>query len=410
MSPRHPRDINDDQPLQKVICNIVTDADKAARQIEADNRFIAAMSAPVIDHAKIEAALNDGANPDRILNGGSPALHMAIQRQDAELVALLIKYDAELADTDADGATALDTAYRVRFPAGIRQLTDAGAPFRQIGADPRYFLPDDETNYQKRIDAALLIAVSKGSADDVRRALALGADANALESAPDRARYCALHLAIARCDVEKVDVLLNAGADVHKVSGRGETSLDMLWWGGAKDLLGPAWHEIYKKLDERGGSTLFSRRPENLTITDLRATVPIGLDGKTTAMHFLVRMGKVDFVLDVIARSKTGLTRVDLLKRSDYYGGETLLDAFVSSRKLSALFTAAVWRDRLDEMMGLRSHVENNPRATSQVDFDVAARDVRRYQQDELRRSAEQIEGIRLKPRPKNKKPDGPKQ
>lgn len=408
MSPRHPHNIDDDQPLQKIICDVVADVNRAARQIEADNRFIAAMSAPVIDRAKVEAALDAGANPDRMLKGGVPALHMAIQRKDADLVALLIKYDAELADVDADGATALDTAYRVRFPAGIRQLTDAGAPFRQIGADPRYFLPDDENNYQKRVDAALLNAVRKGTADDMKRALDLGADVNALENAQGRARYCALHLAIARCDVDKVDVLLKAGADVQAVSGRGETSLDMLWWGGAKDLLGPAWQEIYKKLDERGASTLFSRRPEELTITDLRATVPIGLDGKTTALHFLVRMGKIDFVMDVIARSKTGLTRIDLMKRSDYYGGETLLDAFVSSRKLSSLFTAAVWRDRLNEMMGLRDQIENNPRAKPQVDFEAAARDIRRYQQEQLRRTAEQADGIRLKPRPK-KKPDGPK-
>lgn len=412
MSPRQPRDL-DDEPLQKILCNVIADPDKAARQTAADNRFMAAMEASVINHADIEAALDAGANPDRMLKGGIPALHAAVRRQDEKLVALLIKYDAELGDVDDNGATALDTAYRVAAPHIIRQLTEAGAPFRQIGADPRYFLPDDENNYQKRIDAALLNAVRKGTPDDLRRALALGANPDALENATGRARYCALHLAIAHCDKEKVDVLLNAGADVHVVSGRGETSLDMLWWAGVKDLFSPAWHDIYQKLDTRGARTLFSRRPEELTITDLRANVPIGLDGKTTAMHFLVRMGKVDFVMDVIARSKSGLMRADLLKRSDYYGGETLLDAFVASRKLSSLFTAAVWRDRMDDMMGFRPHVENNPRAKPQVDFDAAARDIRRFQQEELRRSAEQAEGIKLKPRPrtvhKPKKPGNPR-
>lgn len=411
MSPRQPRDI-DDEPLQRVICGIVADPDKAASQIAADERFMAALEKPVIDHAEIEAALEAGANPDRMLKGGIPALHAAVERQDEKLVALLIRYDAELGDVDSNGATALDTAYRVRAPQIIRQLTEAGAPFRQIGADPRYFLPDDENNYQKRIDAALLNAVRKGTPADMRRALALGASPDALENATGRARYCALHLAIAHCDPAKVEVLLNAGADVHAVSGRGETSMDMLWWVGAKDLLGPAWQDIYQKLDARGARTLFSRRPEELTITDLRANVPIGLDGKTTAMHFLVRMGKVDFVMDVIARSKSGLMRADLLKRSDYYGGETLLEAFIASRKLSSLFTSAVWRDRLDDMLGLRPYIENNPRAKPQVDFDRAARDIRRYQQELLRRTAEQTDGIRLKPRPrtaqKPKKP-GPK-
>lgn len=406
MSPRQPHDIDSTKPQMKILCDLLTHGPSAAAQIAADNRLIAAMSAAQINHAEVEAALQVGANPDRMLKGGIPALQVAIRRRDAELVALFIKYDAELADTDADGATALDTAYRMRFPAAIRQLTEAKAPFRQIGSDPRYFLPDDENNYQKRIDAAMLNAVRNGTAEDVRRALALGADANALEDAQGRARYCALHIAIAFCQGDKVDALLAAGADVRAVSGRGETSLDMLWWAGSRELMGPEWHRIYKALDERGASTLFSRRPEDLTITDLRANVPIGLDGRTTAMHFLVRMGKIDFVLDVIARSKSGLMRSDLVKRSDYYGGESLLEAFANSRRLSSVFTAAVWRDRLDDMLRMRALVDQTPRAPGQVDFEKAVRDIRRYQQEQLRRRGLGNESIRLKPRPK--KPDGP--
>jgi ankyrin repeat protein len=417
VSPRQPRDIDDDQPLQKILLSLVGDAEKAARQTEADNRLIAAMQASVVDRAAVETALRDGACPDRMLPGGMPVLHAAVQRGDIDLVQLFIKYDAELSDTDNDGASALDTAYRLHFAQGIRALSDAGAPFCLIGNDPRY-LPDDLliTNYQTRIDSVLMSAVHKGTADDVKRALALGADANAIENAQGRARYSALHLSIARCDVQKVNALLDAGADVHAVSGRGETSLDMLWWVGAKDLLGNAWYDIYKILDARGGRTLFSRRPEELTLTELRATVPIGLDGKTSALHFLVRMGKMDLVMAAIERSQDGLTRADLMKRSDYYGGETLLDAFVASRRLSQLFTAAVWRERLDDMLSLRPQIDADPRARTQVDFELAARDIRRYQQNELsRRADEEADDIRLKPRPRkangkqNDKPSGPK-
>jgi ankyrin repeat protein len=417
VSPRKPRDIDDDQPLEKILFSLVGDAEKAARQADADNRLIAAMQAPVVDRAAVEAALHDGACPDRILPGGMPPVHAAVQRGDLDLLRLLIKYDAELSDTDNEGASALDTAYRLNFVQGIRVLSDAGAPFCLIGNDPRY-LPDDilVTNYQTRIDNVLMSAVHKGTADDVKRALALGANANAVENAKGRARYSALHLSIARCDVQKVTTLLDAGADVHAASGRGETSLDMLWWVGAKDLLGTAWYDIYKILDARGGRTLFSRRPEELTLTDLRATVPIGLDGKTSALHFLVRMGKMDLVMAAIERSEDGLTRADLMKRSDYYGGETLLDAFVASRRLSLLFTAAVWRGRLEDMLSLKPQIDADPRARAQVDFDSAARDIRRYQQNELsRRADEEADDIRLKPRPrnaadkKNDKPSGPK-
>lgn len=417
MSPRQPRDIDDDQPLQKILLSLVGDADKAARQAAADNRLIAAMQASVVDRAAVEAALQDGACPDRMLPGGMPVLHAAVQRGDVDLLKLFIKYDADLSDTDSEGASALDTAYRLNFVQGIRILSDAGAPFCLIGNDPR-FIPEDLyiRNYQTRIDTVLMTSVHKGTADDVARALALGANPNAVENAQGRARYSALHLSIARCDVQKVNTLLAAGADVHAVSGRGETSLDMLWWVGAKDLLGNAWHDIYKILDARGGRTLFSRRPEELTLTDLRATVPIGLDGKTSALHFLVRMGKIDIVMAAIERSRDGLTTADLMKRSEYYGGERLLDAFISSRRLSQLFTAAVWRDRLEEMLSLRPQIDADPRARAQVDFEAAARDIRRYQQNELsRRAEENADDIRLKPRPKssgsgkNGKPPGPK-
>lgn len=413
MSPRQPRDIDSSEPLQKILCDTIADAARAARQIEADNRFIAAMSAPVVDHAQVEAALKDGASPDRILPEGRPALHAAVRRGDAALLALLIKYDAELSDTDADGATALDCAYSARFAQGIRLLSEEGAPLRLTGADPRYFLPDEGNgNYQKRVDAVLIRTVYKGTADELRRVLALGADPNAIEHAEGRARYSALHLAISRCDPEKVGALLSAGADVRAVSGRGESAFDMLWWVGSKDLLGAAWFDIYRMLDEKGARPRFSRRPEELTLADLRATVPIGLDGKTSTLHFLVRMGKMDLVMDVVARSGEGLTQADLMKRSGYYGGETLLEAFVASRHLSRLFTAAVWRDRLDEMLALQPRIEADPRARAQVDFDAAVRDIRRYQQGELHRRIEaQSDGIRLKPRPRNapKKPqEGP--
>jgi ankyrin repeat protein len=404
VSPRQPRDIDDDQPLQKILLSLVGDADKAARQATADNRLIAAMQASVVDRSAVEAALKDGACPDRLLPGGVPVLHAAVQRGDADLLRLFIAFDAELSDTDGEGASALDTAYRLHFVQGIRLLSDAGAPFCQIGNDSAYLTDEPSAgNYQTRIDTVLMSAIHNGTADDVRRALSLGADPNAVEHTQGRARYSALHLSIARCDVQKVNVLLDAGADVHAVSGRGETSMDMLWWAGAKDMLGPEWQEIYRTLDARGGRTLFSRRPDELTLDDLRATVPIGLDGKTSVLHFLVRIGKMDLVMSVIGRSPGGLTQEDVMRRSDYYGGETLLEAFAARRQLSQLFTSAVWRERLDEMLSLKPQVDAEPRTRAQVDFDAAARDIRRYQQDALsRRAEEQADLIRLKPRPKN--------
>lgn len=405
-SPRIPRKPEDDPLMQRMLAATVADPEKAAKQAAADDKLIDALRQNIVDTRKVEAALLDGANPDRIIRDGYPALHIAVRRQNLPLMQLLLKYDANMQDVDGEGNSILDAAYQERFGAGVRVLTEAGAKLRLTGIDAYDMIPDEGENYQRRIDEVMFRALRGGTAADVKNALALGADANAEEYHAHPA-YCALHLAIARCDLEKVTLLLDAGADVAKTSGRGETSLDMLWWSGSRELFTDDWHKIFKMLENRGARTLFSRHPDELTLNDLRRTVPIGLDGETTALHFLVRMGKMDFVMDVIKRDTDGLTLDDLNKRSSYYKDETLLDAFVGSKRLSDIFTAHVWQGRLDEMLSLQPAVNDNPKARWQVDFDAAKQDVLRYRRRALQKSAQNNPGLKLKPKTPHK-PDTP--
>lgn len=397
-SPRQPRKPEDDPPMQRLLAATVADPEKAAKQAAADNKLIAAMSGHTIDVRKVEAALLDGANPDRIIREGYPALHVAVRRQNLPLLELLIRYDANLDDVDSEGNSVLDAAYQERFGAGVRVLSDAGAKMRLTGLDACDMIPGEGENYQRRIDEMMFRALRGGTAAEVKNALALGADPNAEEYYAHPA-YCALHLAIARCDLEKVTLLLDAGAKVERTSGRGESSLDMLWWAGARDLFNDDWYKIFRLLEDRGARTLFSRRPDEMTLDDLRRNVPIGLDGETSAMHFLVRMGKMDFVMDVIRRDENGLTLDDLNRRSSYYKDETLFDAFVSSKRLSDVFTAHVWQGRLEEMLSLQKAVNDNPKARWQVDFDEAKRDVLRYRRRQLQKTAQNNPGLKLKPR-----------
>jgi ankyrin repeat protein len=102
-SPRQPRKPEDDPPMQRLLAATVADPEKAAKQAAADNKLIAAMSGHTIDVRKVEAALLDGANPDRIIREGYPALHVAVRRQNLPLLELLIRYDANLDDVDSEG-------------------------------------------------------------------------------------------------------------------------------------------------------------------------------------------------------------------------------------------------------------------------------------------------------------------
>lgn len=405
-SPRIPRKPEDDPLMQRMLAATVADPEKAVKQTAADDKLIHALRQNIVDVRKVEAALLDGANPDRIVRDGYPALHIAVRRQNLPLMQLLLQYDANLEDVDGAGNSILDAAYQERFGAGVRVLSEAGAKLRLTGLDAYDMIPDEGENYQRRIDEVMFRALRGGTAGDVKNALALGADPNAEEYHAQPA-YCALHLAIARCDLEKVTLLLDAGGNVEKTSGRGETSLDMLWWAGARELFTDDWHKIFKMLENRGARTLFSRHPDELSLNDLRRTVPIGLDGETTALHFLVRMGKMDFVMDVIRRDEDGLTLEDLNKRSSYYKDETLLDAFVGSKRLSDIFTAHVWQGRLEDMLSLQPAVNDNPKARWQVDFDAAKQDVLRYRRRALQKSAQNKPGLKLKPKTP-KSPDTP--
>jgi len=406
-SPRKPRPSEHNPVMHKILCDTVASVDKTRQQQAADNALIAAMRAPVMDVDKVQAALQAGANADRIIVAGTPALHMAIEHKDLAVLQLLLKFDADVSDVDAKGLSVLDKAYQKQFGAGIRALTEAGAKLRVTGCEEHGIIPEDGENYQTRIDEVMFRALRGGSVDEVSRALSLGADVNAVESYVSPG-YCALHLAISRCDVAKVQLLLDNGADVRVTSGRGETSLDMLWWAGPKELLGDDWHKIFKALEDKGARTLFSRHPSELTLEDLRRTVPIGLDGETNALHFLVRMNKTDFVMDVINRDPGGLTADDLMKRSGFYKNETLLEAFTAGKRLGDVFTAAVWQGRLEEMMSMRPIVDQNHLARAQVDFEQAKSDILRHRQKDLRDKASAKPGLKLKPPQKPKKPDAP--
>lgn len=405
VSPRKPRPKGDDPLMQRLLAATVADPEKARRQAAADHAFIHALSQNTVDVRKVEAALLDGANPDRIIREGYPALHVAVHRQNLPLLQLLIKFDANLEDVDGQGNSVLDAAYQQRFGAGVRVLTEEGAKLRLTGLEAHDMIPDEGQNYQTRIDEVMFRGLRGGTAEDVKNALALGADPNA-EEYHEHPAYCALHLAIARCDLDKVTLLLNAGAKVEATSGRGETSLDMLWWAGPKELLGDDWHKIFRLLEDKGARTLFSRHPSELTLDDLRRTVPIGLDGETSALHFLVRMNKTDFVMEVIKRDPEGLTLEDLSKRSTYYKNETLLDAFTAGKRLSDVFTAHVWQGRLEEMLTLQPKIDANPQARLQVDFDKAKMDVLRYRRRALQDSALKNPGLKLRPKKPPQNPD----
>lgn len=366
------------------------DPDAADRLITADRQLIAAMLENPVDIEGLRAALVAEACPDRVVVSGMPALHVAIHKHDLAALDLLLRHAARTDDIDAQGAVALDEAYRQRFAEGIKLLRLAGAETRQVGSEPDELDDIYAPSYQARINSLLLQMANTGSARQVAQAIALGADPNARN--PNAApHFPPLHLAIARCDLEKVKILARAGADLFARNGHGEEAGDMIWYAPREKLFTPEWYAVFDYLRERGYDNLFLKHPASLSLDDLRQRAPGGPRNDASLLHYLVHMGHADFVFDALKKNPADrLTAADLLTKSKYHA-ETLLEAFNAQKLLPRLFTAEFWQGRLDEMLSLRPHVENHILMRGKVDFNRAAADVAGQQLKDLSRKAPKL-------------------
>jgi len=372
----------------------------AGRMAAANVQLVAALRQSPIDLPRLHKALQDDANPDCLVINGFPALHVALHRRDAKAVDLLLRYAANTNDVNGEGYNALDEAHRVQFQPGIKALKQNGAELRVLGAHDGDETAEDvrtdifAPSYQSRVNALLFKAVATGTAAQVQQALALGADANAKDVRYNPV-YTPLHHAAAWVDAEKVKLLLDAGADINAKSSHGHDVIDMLWTAGIK-VFDDEWLQMYQNLQDRGYTNMFLKQPDELTLDDLLE--PVWLSGKDrpTKLHYLVAIGKGDVALDIAERSAGAqnprrLTAADLQRVEPGYRNDTLLHAFASEKKLSRVFTAAVWQGRLEEMLSLQPAVEADFDAKGQVDFDKARADVLSHRLKDMKARAPKL-------------------
>lgn len=356
---------------------LLQDPAEAKRIIAADARFNAAMQSDPADIKAMREALEDDASPDRPVIAGIPPLHVAIHRGDLRAIETLLLFSASTDDVSPDGTNALDIAIRARNEAAQKLLKQYGAATRQVGYPPEETADIYAPSYQLRIDQFLYNMVRKGTAEQVEHALALGANPSATElyTTPS---FPPLHYAAVQCDVEKVKVLLDAGADVFGRSGIGHEVVDVMWQAKPENLLGESWYKIHDMLREAGYNNLFDKPPATLKAADLHDRVYLSKAGNPTLFAYLVQNGKVDYVLGLLQEdAQPRLHAADLVERPDRgFGNAPLIDAIGRVGRLSDFFTAAVWQGRVEEMMSLREVVEKNPLWGKQVDFEKARAEV----------------------------------
>jgi ankyrin repeat protein len=382
---------------------MLDDPEKADQLIAADRRLIAAMNKNPIDIEGLRSALTDDACPDRIIINGLPALHVAIHKHDIKALDLLLRHAARTDDWDIEGATAMDEAYRKRFHEGIKLLKLFNAEPRIYG-EPGHDKADDvyAPSYEMRMNQLLLKMIRFGTAKQVAQAIELGADVN-MRPTTGQAFWPPLHVAVAQCELDKVKVLVEAGADLFAHSSRGQEVCDVQWETPGAKLLSTEWDEIFDYLKESGYNNLFLKHPRDFTLNDLRQTLPLSEDRRgsgnkseiirpRTMLHHLVVTGHEDIVFNVLERNPNDhLTAQDFLTRSDR-DRKTLLEACGDAGLLAKIFSSDIWQDRLEEMMSLRPHVEKTLYMRNKVDFNKAAVDVRARRLQELKRKAPKIQ------------------
>ena len=180
--------------LELFMCFVVAATTQAAPSEVAD----AAMRG---DRAAVRAAVAKKANVNTPQVDGTTALHWAVERDDMEMVDLLIRGGARITAKTREGVTPLQLAATNGNAAMIDRLLKAGAQVNEPLTTVR--------------DTALMMAARTGTAAAIRVLLEAGADVNAKET---WGGTTALMWAVSEGHAEAARMLIAAGADVNAKS------------------------------------------------------------------------------------------------------------------------------------------------------------------------------------------------
>lgn len=196
----------------------------------------------------VETLLELGASVNASMNGWYTALHVAAEKGNAAIVAVLLRNSADpnakAAHKDHSATTPLHVAAQHGHTAVVRALVDAGADLQAT----RNFA--DRTGI-----TALHLAVESGFEDTARALVELGGDRNAQDSL----RFTPLHVAVQYDFASVVRFLLDAECDTKRRTIAGLTA------GRMADQLGNTSIRQMFKEERRKSSASFSFRQKNIS-------------------------------------------------------------------------------------------------------------------------------------------------
>ena len=160
----------------------------------------------------LEVLLQADADPSKANCDGDTALHLAACTENLRSIKRLIDAGADLEARNSDGMTPLLLAARQGHPEAVKLLKYCGANMKAVDKDGKNAVFQSLlSGFGLQKKTLQLVAIDK---DQVN------------EQLPDG--HTPLILAAKHCDVEAIEILLELGADPHKVNGKQKTALGLL--------------------------------------------------------------------------------------------------------------------------------------------------------------------------------------
>jgi ankyrin repeat protein len=158
----------------------------------------------------VRAALDAKGDPDRRDDRGNTILHVAVLRQDPEMLEVILRHKASVDLANGAHQTALGLASENGCAACVLELLEAHA--------------DPNAPQGPQASRPIVRAAANGSLDVVRLLLAFGADANAAEGDGQRALHVVTGADMYRA-VAVTKLLVDHGADPKATDAFGETPM-----------------------------------------------------------------------------------------------------------------------------------------------------------------------------------------
>ncbi len=256
------------------------------------NDGVLIMAARNDDKSMVETLLQHGANASEG-NRGVSALHVAVGKNNLEIVGLLIDRGAQINVEDQKGRTPLTCAKASGSTEMIRLLSERG------GKETDY-----EAHRIKAAEARLIKAVQKGNIPHVEQLLDQGLS---IDTAAGNG-HCLLDFAAERGDIEMGRFLISCGASVTRTDRYGRTALH--WASGEGNA------EMVRFLIEEGAN-INARDYQGMTPIHQAIVWTYGREVKSLeVVKVLVEEGA-----DVNAESNEGITPMKWARK---YGTEAI--------------------------------------------------------------------------------------